>query len=120
MIAIPKRIEPRSATERLANTVFKEIAQISALAIAGTLIWIAFLVVVDGMPAMSQFGLKFLFASSWNPVNNSYDVLPAAYGTFVSSFLALLISLPISLGVAIFLSEDYLAPKVQRIFVFLV
>jgi phosphate transport system permease protein len=115
-----KQLAPRSASERITDNVFVWTARIFALAIAGVLIWIAVVVALRAMPAVSQFGLGFLFSSSWNPVNNQYGIWPAIYGTLVSSAIALLIAVPIGLGVAIFLSEDYMSPKIQRVFVFLV
>ncbi len=114
------RIEPRSGIERSLDTSFYWISKILAFAIAGVLVWITIQVAIKAMPAISEFGLGFLISSSWNPVNSQYGVWPAIYGTLVSSFIALAISVPIGLGVAIFLSEDYLPPMVQRIIAFLV
>ena len=113
-------VAPRPAMERNLDTGFYWTAKILALAIAGVLIWITIQVALQAVPAVQKFGLGFLVTSSWNPVNSEYGVLPAIYGTIVSSFIALLISVPIGLGVAIFLSEDYLPPFVQRVIVFLV
>jgi len=113
-------IEPRPAVERVLDNSFYWTAKTLAFAIAGILIWITVQVALKAMPAIQEFGLGFLSTSSWNPVNNQYGVWPAIYGTLVSSFIALAISIPIGLGVAIFLSEDYLPPAVQRIIVFLV
>lgn len=114
------KIEPRSGIERSLDNTFYWSAKILAFAIAGVLIWITIQVWIAAMPAIKEFGLGFLTTSSWNPVNSQYGVWPAIYGTLVSSFIALAISVPIGLGVAIFLSEDYLPPIVQRIVVFLV
>jgi phosphate transport system permease protein len=114
------RIEPRSGVERILDNSFYWLAKILALAIAGVLIWITIQVGLKAMPAIQQFGFNFFSTSSWNPVNEQYGVWPAIYGTLISSFIALVISVPIGLGVAIFLSEDYLSPAVQRIMVFLV
>ena len=114
------RIEPRSGIERSLDNTFYWSAKILAFAIAGVLVWITIQVWIAAMPAIKEFGLSFLVTSSWNPVNSQYGVWPAIYGTLVSSFIALAISVPIGLGVAIFLSEDYLPPIVQRIVVFLV
>lgn len=114
------RIEPRSGIERSLDNTFYWSAKILAFAIAGVLVWITIQVWIAAMPAIKEFGLSFLTTSSWNPVNSQYGVWPAIYGTLVSSFIALAISVPIGLGVAIFLSEDYLPPIVQRIVVFLV
>lgn len=114
------RIEPRSGIERTLDNTFYWTAKILAFAIAGVLIWITIQVGLKAMPAIQEFGLSFLTTSSWNPVKSQYGVWPAIYGTLVSSFIALAISVPIGLGVAIFLSEDYFSPIVQRIIVFLV
>jgi phosphate transport system permease protein len=113
-------LQPRSSVERVIDIAFMWSARIFALAIAGVLAWIAVLVAIRAIPAITQFGIGFLFSSSWNPVNNTYGIWPAIYGTIISSFIALLIAVPIGLGVSIFLSEDYMPPPLQRIFVFLV
>lgn len=62
--------------------------------------------------SIDSFGLGFLTASTWDPVNEVFGALPFIFGTLVSSFLALLIAVPFSLGIAIFLSE--LAPEKLR------
>ena len=51
------------------------------------------------------FGLKFFFRSDWDPVNDQYGALPFVYGTIVSSILALLIAVPLAIGVAVFITE---------------
>ena len=56
-------------------------------------------------PARSKFGLGFLTSSLWNPVTNEFGAWPFIYGTVVTSFLALLISVPLGVGAAIYLSE---------------
>ncbi len=114
------RLEPRSGIERTLDHTFYWFAKIMAFAIAGVLIWITIQVALKAMPAIGEFGLGFMTTSSWNPVNSQYGVWPAIYGTLVSSLIALAIAVPIGIGVAIFLSEDYFPPAVQRIIVFLV
>jgi phosphate transport system permease protein len=113
-------VAPRPSIERNLDRGFYWSAKIFAFAIAGVLIWITIQVALQAVPAVREFGLGFLTSNSWNPVKSEYGVLPAIYGTVVSSFIALLISVPIGLGVAIFLSEDYFPPAIQRIIVFLV
>ncbi len=63
-------------------------------------------------PTFHKFGLKFLITKEWDPVQKVYGALPFIWGTFYTSLLALLIALPVSLGIAIFLSE--LAPAWLR------
>jgi phosphate transport system permease protein len=61
-----------------------------------------------GLEALLAFGPGFLTSSDWNPVTHEFGVLPAIYGTIVTSALALLLAVPIGVGAAIFLAE--LAP----------
>src|SRR5437762_10461728 len=51
------------------------------------------------------FGLKFFFRSDWDPVNNQFGAFPFVYGTIVSSILALIIAVPLAIGVAVFITE---------------
>jgi phosphate transport system permease protein len=51
------------------------------------------------------FGLKFFFRSEWDPVNDQYGALPFVYGTIVSSILALIIAVPLAIGVAVYITE---------------
>ena len=115
-----QKIESRSGMERTLDSAFYWIAKILAFMIGGVLIWITIQVAIAALPAIKEFGWGFLSTSSWNPVKSEYGVWPAIYGTLVSSLIALAISVPIGLGVAIFLSEDFFPPIVQRIIVFLV
>lgn len=59
----------------------------------------------DSADSRDKFGFGFIFSSNWDPVKEEFGALPFIYGTIVSSLLALLISLPVSIGVAVFLSE---------------
>ena len=56
-------------------------------------------------PSIEKFGWGFLTSSTWDPVQEIFGALPVIYGTVVSSLLALIITLPLSIGVAIFLAE---------------
>jgi phosphate transport system permease protein len=69
--------------------------------------------------AVNKFGLGFLTTSEWDPVANKFGALPLIFGTLLSSFLALLIAVPLSLGVAIFLTE-FAPPAIRRPISFLV
>jgi len=89
-------------------------------ALMAILIGIAFQVGVQAIPAFQKFGLGFLFSKNWNPVEDLFGVLPQLYGTLVTSFIALLIAVPIGLGIALFLSEDFLPDQVKRPLVFLI
>ena len=57
------------------------------------------------MPAMQEFGLKFITTIEWDPVNDKYGGMIAIVGTLVTSIIALLIAFPVSFGIALFLTE---------------
>ncbi|MEJ1934164.1 phosphate ABC transporter permease subunit PstC, partial [Nostoc sp. NIES-2111] len=113
-------IKSRSGTEKSLDRGFIWLTRIFALAIAGTLLWIATQVTIAAWPAIQQFGLSFLVKSAWNPVNDEYGVLAQVYGTIISSFIGLLLAVPIGVGTAVLLSEDFLPIKVRTVLVFLV
>ena len=68
-----------------------------------------YMMIANSLPTISKFGLGFLTGREWKPADDIFGALPFIYGTIVSSIIALIISVPISLGVAIFLTEQ--APK---------
>ncbi len=76
-----------------------------ALIVLALLIALAIVLIEASLPALHQFGLRFLISTDWDPVNDIYGALPFIYGTAVSSALALTIAVPLSLGVALCLSE---------------
>ncbi len=86
-------------------------ASIILLLIAG----IIYELISGSARSLSTFGWRFLVTSTWDPVSKVFGALPFIFGTVVSSFIALCIALPLSMGIAIFLSE--LAPKKVRVYV---
>ena len=61
--------------------------------------------VYGSLPAMQKFGFGFLVRSEWNPVTEQFGALVPIVGTLVTSFIALLIGVPVSFGIALFLTE---------------
>src|SRR5262249_43798903 len=61
--------------------------------------------IIGSLPVFETFGLGFLTTTAWNPVTEKFGAIPAIYGTVVTSFIAMLIGIPVSLGIAIFLAE---------------
>src|SRR5271166_5270067 len=88
------------------------VARYVALFFATVLLAIAVLLVdqlfVRSAPAREALGFGFLSGTAWNPVTDQFGALPFIYGTVVTSLIGMLISVPMGLGAAIFLSE--LAP----------
>lgn len=94
------------------DRVFKGLLTLAALAVP---ILLAFLVyeLWDGASlAIAQFGFGFVTSSTWDPVAEEFGAMPLIFGTLLSSVLALLIAVPLSLGVAIYLTE--FAPRSIR------
>ncbi|MDQ2753688.1 MAG: phosphate ABC transporter permease subunit PstC [Bacteroidota bacterium] len=61
--------------------------------------------IVESLPSIRSLGIKYLWGRTWDPVSNVYGALPFLIGTLLTSFLALLISIPFSFAVAIYLGE---------------
>ena len=61
--------------------------------------------VAGALPALEHFGWSFIVSSAWNPVTENFGALPAIYGTLVTSAIAMLIGIPVSFGIAIFITE---------------
>ena len=99
----------------LADASFHWLMVLSALTIFGIVLLIAAELWLRSRLAWDKFGLSFFFKSYidtytglpnyWDPVNGHFSALPFIYGTLVSSFLALLLAVPLAIGVAVFLTE---------------
>jgi phosphate transport system permease protein len=113
-------IQPPSQVAKSLDRGFIWVTRLFALGIAAILLWIAVEVASAALPAIREFGLSFLASSTWNPVNGNYGVLAPVYGTLVSSFIALLLAVPIGVGTAVLLSENFLPPNVRLVLVFLI
>ena len=101
-------------TKLFGDRVFNTTTFLLALLILALLIGLAVALIYDSWPSIKHFGFSFLFSREWDPVNDEFGALPFIYGTFVSSMLALLIAVPLSLGVALCLSEmapDWLSTR---------
>ncbi len=84
---------------------FGWIAKGAAFLTLGLLVAILASLVVGAWPAITEYGLGFLTSSVWDPVTNEYGGLVMIYGTLATSFIALLIAVPVSFGIALFLTE---------------
>ena len=102
------------APYRRGPDLFRVLAALAAIATILTLAWMIFEITRQSLPAFEKFGLGFLANAKWQPNRDIYGVLPFLIGTGVSSLIAILLSLPLGLAVAIFLSEDFLPPGVRQ------
>ncbi len=94
------------------DVLFRSLTAMFAAGIA--VIFIAMIVVLwqQSLPSIHKFGFSFLISKEWNPVKEQFGALIPIVGTLLSTFLALLFAIPLSLGIALFLSE--LAPAWLR------
>ena len=113
-------IKPRGTWEKNLDRGFVWLTRLLAMAIAAVLLWIAIQVTIQAMPAIQRYGLGFLGSTAWNPVKEEYGALPQIYGTLVTAFIALLLAVPIGVGTALVVSENFLPSAVQTAIVFLI
>lgn len=118
----PPSQRSRSAGEKRFDDIFVGMTAAFAIAIGLLLGAIALIILFEAIPAIKEYGLGFLVSSAWNPVEGQqeYGALPMIYGTLVSSLIALLIAVPLGVGTALFLSEDFIPLKIRTVLVFMV
>ncbi|MBD3343775.1 MAG: phosphate ABC transporter permease subunit PstC [Chitinivibrionales bacterium] len=92
--------------ERREN-LFRKALYIAPIIIIGVVAGFFITLTVNALPSIKEFGLKFLIGKTWDPVHGEFGALPFIVGTLFTSFLALLISTPFSLALALFLGEYY-------------
>ena len=95
-----------SPTGNTGDAVFRVLMFAAALLVVGIVIAKLVALSADSMLSIRQFGFHFLTSQQWDPVKGNFGALPFIYGTLASSVIALLISVPFSLGIAIFLVEQ--------------
>jgi phosphate transport system permease protein len=93
---------PRSARF---DGVFKYATWFFAVAILLIMGAIIISLAASAAPAIGQFGLGFLISTAWDPVKENFGALPSIYGTLLTSFFAMLIGIPVALGVALYITE---------------
>jgi phosphate transport system permease protein len=101
------RHEPllRAGDSRLADRLFSLIILACGLSVLALVGLIVYELITKSALSWHAFGWKFIFRSDWDPVNDHYGALPFVYGTIVSSILALVIAVPLAIGVAVFITE---------------
>ena len=103
-----ERVRKFAAQDRLFAWVTFSFAALVLFAMAAMLVAL----MIEAWPALQAFGVGFLFGTTWSPADDVYGAVIAIYGTVISSAIALLIAVPISFGIAVFLTET--CPLVLR------
>ncbi len=90
---------------RLTDAVFRWLTKLSAIAVLLLLGGVIIALIEGSMQAIRAFGLGFVISDHWNPVTDEFGALAPIYGTIVTSFIAMLIAVPLGLMIAFFLTE---------------
>jgi phosphate transport system permease protein len=99
----------RLRQQKLADPFFRGLTRFFALLVTLILLAILASLLVGALPAFRKFGWGFLTSREWNPVTEQFGALVDIYGTLVTSAIAMLIGIPVSFGIALFVTE--LCPK---------
>ena len=106
-------------TGTIGDKLFKTALLAASAVIPLLVVAIVYMMVDSSMPTLRRFGADFLYGSEWRPSEEVFGALPFIYGTIVSSVVAVVLAVPVSIGVAIFLVEQAPA-KVARPIAFMV
>ncbi len=90
---------------KLQDMLFHQVTLVFAFIVLAALAGILISLAIEAMPVFRQFGPAFLWTNVWNVPEDQYGALSAIYGTVVTSIIALIIAVPVSFGIALFLTE---------------
>lgn len=106
VISAPKiEKRPFSARARAGDLIFRYLVLACALSVIGIVVLILVELALQSRLSLHQFGWKFFVGTNWDPVAGDFGALPFIYGTLLSSLVALVIAVPLSLGLAVFNTE---------------
>ena len=112
MNAIALPVSARDVADTRNDRLFRWLLGATALFVLVTLAGAALSMLWGGRSVLASEGLNFFISSDWNPVENKYGALVPIYGTVVTAVIAMLIAVPVSFGIAFFLTE--VAPRWMR------
>ncbi|MDR3746975.1 MAG: phosphate ABC transporter permease subunit PstC [Acidobacteriota bacterium] len=95
--------QPRSS--RIPDATFRVLIALTAVSVFVVVLLVVWELIDKSRLSLHQFGISFFYGHDWDPVNGNFGAMPFIYGTLVSSFLALLLSVPLSIGVAVYITE---------------
>jgi phosphate transport system permease protein len=101
----PQRPLGKLRPGRLGNTLFGGAAWTFALLVLLLLAGVMVALVIGAIPAFREFGISYIWTEAWNPVKERYGALAPLYGTLITATIAMVVAVPVSLGIAIFLTE---------------
>ncbi len=104
--------EARQKRQNWLDIVFRNVTRLSAFAVLALLAAIIGSLFIGSQPSLHKFGTSFFFSAQWDPVAEDFGALIPIVGTLATAGIALLIGIPVSFGIALFLTE--LAPRWMR------
>ncbi len=110
----PEVIKPVARARKQGDTLFRWITIGSAFVVPLLIIGLFYSLTDLSMPSLRHFGLKFIFSSAWNPVKQHFGALSSIYGTLVSTFIAMILAVPLGLAISLFLVE-LVPPAIGRV-----
>jgi phosphate transport system permease protein len=102
----------RRIVDRIGEPALRGLATVASVIAVVTLVYLAIKVFDGASPAISSFGLNFVGTKEWNPVTNQFGAATFIYGTLMTSAIAIVIAAPLSIAIALYLTE--LAPRIVR------
>ncbi len=106
-VAVTATSKPKGGAHpgRLGNSLFGGSAWSFGILVLILLAAVMVALVLGAAPAFQQFGISYIWTEVWNPAKDNYGALAPLYGTLVTAFIAMIIGVPVSLGIAMFLTE---------------
>jgi phosphate transport system permease protein len=105
IVVLGPRRPPMLRNNALMDAVFRNVTRLFAFLVFSLLAAIVVSLVIGAMPSLRAFGAEFLWTEEWDPVQEKFGALVPIVGTLVTSAIALAIAIPVSFGIAIFLTE---------------
>lgn len=96
--------------QKIQDFIFHKSTLFFALSVLIALVGIIISLIINAWPALSEFGIGFFFTVEWDIINGKFGGLIAVFGTVVTALIALIIAVPLSFGVAVFLTETCPVP----------
>jgi phosphate transport system permease protein len=113
-VPAPEPFSPATAKPSRGDLYFRWLTAVCALVLPLIMIAIGLALAYYSIPALRKFGLHFFISEQWNPVTQQFGALSSIYGTLVSTVLAMLLAVPLSLAIALFLVE-LAPPRISRV-----
>jgi phosphate transport system permease protein len=110
--AIPAATSNKGRKQQLQDLLFRRSTEFFALCVLLLLGGVIVSLIIGAWPALSTFGLGFVVNEVWNPVTNKFGAWAPIYGTIVTSLIAMILGVPVSFGIAMFITE--LCPAVLK------